>query len=317
MLADREHSTPLAAGTSIAQLYQNVRKRFRNAGIETADLDARVLICAIAGVELEQFIANPERAVSNEACQLLDDYCARRELGEPVARILGVREFWSLPYALNEATLVPRPDTEILVEAAIEILRGLPANKPRIADLGTGSGCILISILHACPDAAGIGVDISERALIAARSNAKLSGVAERATFQCGSWVEPLEGWYDMVVANPPYIPTGELARLPAEVSGYDPSLALDGGPDGLEAYREIAKGVSKILKSDGAVLLEVGQGQAEDVAEIMRQHDFSVDDQNREDGANKLKTGFRKDLAGINRVVVCRKNSVSGASKK
>jgi len=288
----------------IAAAYRQLRDRFRAAGIDSADLDARLLICSAAGLRFEDFVGEPDRPVPSGVMARIESYSRRRLTGEPVARILGVREFWSATIELNEATLVPRPETETLVEAAVGYLRGWAFEDPRIADLGTGSGCILISILKELPRASGIGVDISERALEAARRNATAVGVASRTDFVCGSWTQPLHETFDLVVANPPYIPSGEIASLGPEVALFDPPAALDGGGSGLEAYRAIAGQVSNILKPRGVLMLEVGAGQAGSVLQIMEENGLIPGLSASADGDAVV----RNDLIGIERVVACRK---------
>ena len=198
-----------------------------------------------------------------------DDMVERRARHEPVSRILGEREFWSMPFGLNEATLDPRPDSETLVEVAARILHEKP--KPRILDLGTGSGCLLLALLYEVPDATGLGIDIAPRAVEQAEANAKRLELADRARFEVGNWLDNVEGKFDVVLSNPPYIPSGDIPGLMPEVRDHDPRRALDGGADGLDIYRLLTSRVRAVLKPDGFLMFEVGQGQAEDVASICR----------------------------------------------
>ncbi len=233
------------------------------AGIAEAEGDARFLLLGLLGLETRDLVLDGDRPLG-EAASRLAPALARRRDGEPVARILGAWEFWGLPFALAPETLVPRPDTETVVEAALSALPNRRAEL-RILDLGTGSGCILVALLSELPRAVGLGIDRSPAALRVARDNAAANGAGGRALFACGDWCDPLGGPFDLVVSNPPYIATGEIAGLDREVAGHDPLAALDGGADGLEAYRRIlgALGAGKHLRRGAPVVLEVGYDQA------------------------------------------------------
>lgn len=294
------HNQPAAdvagsAALSRADVYRELRNDFRGADIPTADLDARILLCAALNISHENFVLYPDQPVDKKAQIGVSKYRERRLKGEPVARLLGNQEFWSMSFVVNDATLVPRPDTEILVEVAVDLLRASKSDAPQIVDLGTGTGCILISILQEIPDATGHGVDISERAIAAATENARRNGVAARTRFSCGSWLEPIDRPVDLVVSNPPYIPSSEIEHLAKEVSIYDPRLALNGGDDGLDAYRQIGLQASHKMKSGGKLLLEIGSDQAGSVDAIMKSY-----------GLTRLQ-GHRPytDLSGIERVLV------------
>ena len=227
---------------------------FREAGIQTAALDARLLVCAACGLSHEQFVAEPARSVSGREEALIAHYGARRLAGEPVSRLLGVREFWGLTFELGPDTLDPRADTETLVRAALELCReGTGGAAPRLLDLGTGSGCILISLLHELPGASGVGVDRAAGAVRVARHNARRLGVADRAAFHCGSWGEALSARFDLLLCNPPYVATGEIAGLDAGVARHDPRAALDGGGDGLACHRQIAPRLVRLLAPGGS----------------------------------------------------------------
>jgi release factor glutamine methyltransferase len=213
-----------------------------------------------------------------------------------VAGILGTKEFHGLSFALNEATLVPRPETEILVDAALDMAGTRAGRAFRICDLGTGSGAILIALLSELDHATGVGVDISGPALDMALANARRHGVADRTRFIHGDFSMPLDGRFDMVVANPPYIAHSDLARLQPDVRDYDPALALDGGPDGLAAFRIIAARLPALLKPGGTALVEVGAGQGDSVAALITGQGLEI-------------RAIRPDLAGIGRVVVAEKS--------
>jgi release factor glutamine methyltransferase len=222
----------------------------------------------------------------------LAGFAERRLSGEPVARILGHKEFYGLDFALNAATLVPRPETELLVELALEALKGIEA--PLILDLGTGSGCVAIAILVHAPNARAIATDVSPEAIAAAEENAGRHLVSDRIEFRSGSWCRPLrpDDRFDVIVSNPPYVETDIIEQLQPEVSDHDPRLALDGGEDGLVAYRLIAAGVPGRLKPGGPLMVEVGSEQGLEVGAILSTAGFAGVD-------------IRKDLAGLDRVVI------------
>ncbi len=209
----------------------------------------------------------PERPLADHAAARLRDATARRAARVPLAHILGIREFWSLPFRVTRDVLVPRPDSETLVAAALDA--GLP-DGARLLDLGTGSGCLLLALLHERPDWTGVGVDRSPAALAVAQENARALGLADRAGFVAGDWTAPLASRFDAILSNPPYVRSADLATLDPEVRDHDPALALDGGADGLEAYRRIVAEVPRLLRAGGRLGLEVGGGQAAAVSGLM-----------------------------------------------
>jgi release factor glutamine methyltransferase len=222
----------------------------------------------------------------------LDSLALRRLNGEPVSRIIGEREFWGLKFALNEATLDPRPETELLVGDAIAFAE--QKRSPKLIDLGTGSGAIAIAILSALPKAKAIATDISEDALAAAKKNAERHGVAGRIEFKQGAWwaAVPHTEVFDLIVSNPPYIASGQIETLQPEVRLFDPKAALDGGWDGLECYRAIASQAARRLSPEGLVLLEIGSNQAETVSRIFSRAGFQ-------------RVEVQKDLSGLDRLVL------------
>ena len=268
----------------------------REAGIETPELDARVLLCHAAGLSHETYIARARERLPADAAPRLQQAIARRLDREPVTRITGVREFYGRGFILGKDTLDPRPDTETLIEAALDIVRqrGRQEKPLKLLDLGTGTGCILVTLLAELPHAAGLGTDLSQGALAVAAANARAHGAGRRATFVAADWLDGVAGKFDLVLSNPPYISTGKLAGLAQEVAAYDPRLALDGGPDGLDAYRRIAMGVRDILTEDGRLLVEIGPGQGKDVAAIFTHAGLTLE---RGEG--------RRDLAGRPRVII------------
>ncbi len=291
--------TDSVAGQSIETARRALAARFEAAGIDSAALDARMLTGAVLGFDLTGLIAHGSRQLTREDAARLDAFAQRRLTGEPVARILGTKEFWGLPLKLSAETLVPRPDTETVVEAALDILRaeGRAKASLRIADLGTGSGAILLALLSELPNATGVGTDLSAAALDTAKANAQALGVVPRADFILCDYAESLTGSFDLMVSNPPYVRRADIASLAPEVRDHDPHLALDGGDDGLKAYRRIAPQAERLLSSHGLLVLEVGQGQAGDVVRLVAAAGLTV--------ASPPKT----DLAGIGRAVIARKS--------
>lgn len=249
--------------------------RLRQAGLPTPDLDARILVQAVTGATGIDMLREPGTLMRAEEEKRLGDFERRRLAREPVSRILGLREFWGLPFCLSGATLDPRADSETLIEVSLSLLKGRHA--PRLLDLGTGSGCLLLALLHERPDAVGIGIDISQGALDVARENAARLGLGARASFQRGDWAAGLDEQFDLVISNPPYIVSGEIAALDEEVRGHDPRLALDGGHDGLDAYRALAAALPDILTPGGHGVIELGEGQAEPVRHLMEAVELSV----------------------------------------
>lgn len=241
-------------------------------GVEDAGRDARLLVAAASGYTTADIIAHPERPLSDAVRARLAGMLERRSAFEPVSRILGEREFYGRRFALSAATLDPRPDSETLIEAALGIVdREGWRDKPiRILDVGTGTGCLLLTLLAELPMATGLGTDISREALATAAANADTLGLAERSAFELHDVLDGIAGSFDLVISNPPYIASGEIAGLSREVREFDPHAALDGGTDGLDIYREIAAGLDRVMR--GWVVLEVGAGQSEDVALVLQQ---------------------------------------------
>ena len=259
---------------SVGEAVQRLTQAFKAAGLETPELDARILVCEGAGVPREALLTSSGSMVDAEAQRRIESYRMRRLAREPVARIVGRRAFGGLMLELGPATLDPRPDTETLVDVALELVRqgAVPGGQaPRILDLGTGTGAILIAMLAELPHASGVGTDIVPEALAIARRNAERHGVAERGTFLRSDWLQDVTGQFDLIVSNPPYIASDEIDGLEPEVARYDPRLALDGGADGLAAYRVILEGAGRVLRPDGWVVLEVGAGAAQAVLDLCR----------------------------------------------
>ena len=275
---------PLATGFDSGHSIESARRalaaRLQSAGIEEPGLDARLLVGAALRLDLTGIVTQAARQLTPEEAARLEAYAQRRLAHEPVARILGAREFWGLPFQLSEATLVPRPDTETVVELALEIFRerAVSERRPLIADIGTGSGAILLALLHEIPDAFGVGTDLSLTALSTAKANAAALGLADRAAFVACSYAAALHGLFDLIVSNPPYIRSADIAGLAIEVREHDPRLALDGGSDGLDAYRALIPQSAAVLAPGGALVLEAGQGQSAAIETLMTGSALTVD---------------------------------------
>lgn len=282
-------------GPTVRDLRRRLAAALAAAGMDTPELDARLLAAAALGCAPAELITRDAHAVPAPAGAVAGAFLARRLAGEPVARILGRREFWSLDLSLSPDTLVPRPDTETVVEAALAACpdRAAPL---RILDLGTGSGAILAALLAERPAACGVGVDRAEGAARTARDNLAQTGVGSRAGVVVGDWGAALGCRFDLVVSNPPYIPRGALAGLAPEVRRFDPVLALDGGDDGLDAYRAIAAALPRLLVPGGVAVLELGAGQEADVAGLLRAAGLEVP------------AAARRDLGGIGRALIARR---------
>jgi release factor glutamine methyltransferase len=252
---------------------RQLAERLRNGAIDSAELDARLLTGEVLGLDLTGLIAAANRPLTPDESDRLESFARRRLGGEPVARIVGHKEFWGLSLKLSPATLVPRPDTETLVELALEILRDTgAADRPlRIADLGTGSGAILLALLSELPQALGVGTDISTDALQTAEANAARAGLSDRTSFVTCDYAGGLSGAFDLIVSNPPYIRSADIAGLAAEVGKHDPLAALDGGPDGLDAYRALIPQAACLLAPGAALVVEAGLGQSGDIEALMK----------------------------------------------
>ena len=281
-------------GPSIESARRTLAAQLKSAGDDEAELDARILLGAALNLDLTGIIAQASRKLTPAEAALLAQYARRRIAGEPVARILGQKEFWGLPLQLSPATLVPRPDTETVVELALQLLRagGELDRSLRIADLGTGSGAILLALLSELPAAKGFGTDISEEALQTAAANAARAGLSDRATFIACDYASGLAGLFDLIVSNPPYIRSSDIAGLAAEVANHDPLAALDGGADGLDAYRTLIPQAARLLAPGAVLVVEAGQGQSGLIEALMTAAGLTP------------ATAPKADLAGIPRAV-------------
>jgi len=268
------------ASSTLRQAFVAAARILREAGIDTPELDARLLLRHATEVTQEDLLARPESMLAPESAARLEAAIARRVEREPVSRIIGMREFYGREFLIDRHTLDPRPDTETLIEAALETVEryGWREKPLSLLDLGTGTGCILLTLLAELPKAHGVGTDVSEAALALASENARRLGLESRASFAAADWLDGIEGEFDLVLANPPYIASGEIAGLAREVKDYDPLLSLDGGADGLDAYRRIAAKAAGILRRGGHLVVEIGASQADAVLGLFRAAGLGVD---------------------------------------
>jgi len=283
-------ATPDFLRTS-GRVYRDVVARFREAGIETPELDARLLLSAATGIDDVRLIADPDVVIETGPLAKLKTLVEGRLAGKPVSRLIGTREFWGLDFTLSAATLDPRPDSETLVELVLANVADKNAAL-RVLDFGTGSGCLLLAMLSELSGAEGVGIDCSQEAVTMARQNAAKLGLDDRALFQTGNWGEGLEVPFDIIVSNPPYIPSADIESLSPEVREHDPERALDGGVDGLDAYRCVFPEMQRLLADDGIGVVEFGIGQFEDVGDIAQDAGLDV-------------YGVATDLGGVQRVLM------------
>lgn len=273
-----------AAIKSIAEVIHQV-------AASAAYQEAKLLVLHVTDLRPEEFLLNPETILTPAQYQHLEELAHKRALGMPLSKVLGRREFWSLSFKVTPDTLDPRPDSETLIET-------ICASRPdfthayKILDLGTGSGCLLLSLLHQYPNATGVGVDLSQPVLKVAAENAHDLGLEDRATWVHANWCEGLEGTYDIIISNPPYITEAEFQTLEKTVKDYDPYSALVSGPTGLEDYKKIISSVDKRLANDGIFAIEIGINQEQSVSKILTEYGFKT-------------LEIRKDLAGIPRCIL------------
>lgn len=275
---------------TVAEATRAAAARLTAAGVAEARLESRVLAGEAFGLSCEGLLARGDQDARPEHLARLDNLLARRIGGEPTARLLGRQEFWSLEFGLGPETLIPRGDSETLVEAALAGIQHHDAPL-RLIDFGTGSGCLLLALLSELPNATGLGIDASAETLAVAARNAERLGLAARAAFQLGDWGQGLVGPFDLIVSNPPYIRDGDIAGLATEVARFEPRRALAGGSDGLDCYRALAPDIAGLLAPGGLAVLEIGQGQADEVEAILA-------------AAGLKPAGRRPDLAGIDRAI-------------
>jgi release factor glutamine methyltransferase len=283
----------LQAARTIAAARKALTDMFRDAGLDSPDADARLLIAEALDIGRTELMVNGDRAVMPDQVRAIDALAQRRLAREPVARILGRKEFWSLPLQVSTAVLVPRPETETIVEAALDFIvrGGLRMEVLRILDVGTGSGALILALLKELEHARGTATDISAAALAVARANAESLDLAARCNFVECNIADGVAGPFDLIVSNPPYIVQAEIATLEPEVRDHDPKLALDGGSDGLDAYRAIARDALRLLAPGGRLIVELGAGQEQAVRALFSDVGLKV-------------IAVRADLAGIPRAL-------------
>jgi release factor glutamine methyltransferase len=312
----------------LAEFLKDALEKLKQASVANPQLDARLLAGYALDLDRAQMLSQSQRILMPEECGLIESLLTRRAAGEPVARIIGHREFWGLNFGLNEATLEPRPDSETLIEAILSSFRRTPESsasdsehmsqtafqfeplldscradsrrwipafagmtKTRILDLGTGTGCLLLSLLHELPTATGIGIDINPRAVDQASKNAAALNLDNRAEFRTGEWLNGIAEKFDIIISNPPYIPTPIIPTLMREVRDYDPLPALDGGADGLAPYRLLIPKLPAVMNPGALAAFEVGRGQARQVEDLFQQNGFT-------------NIAVRRDLSGVERCV-------------
>jgi len=275
---------------TLGAVLRDAAARLSASDIPSAALDGRLLICRALGINETTIVGHPERTVSIDECARIDAAVNRRCAREPLAHIVGEKEFWSLNFHVSASVLTPRPDTETLIEA---VLSARPDSQEalRILDLGTGSGCILLTLLSEYPNACGVGIDISPDAIEVAGTNARTLGLQGRSAFVCANWCDPLNARFDVIVSNPPYIPENDIQNLEPEVAAFEPLGALTGGKDGLDAYRTLADLMPRFLKNQGLAAFEIGMGQSNAVVTLLKDAGLSA-------------LNVRRDLAGVERVI-------------
>ncbi len=268
-------------------------EELKQAGITSNVLDARLLLEYVLDASREELVRNPARVLLSEDVEFFRELVKQRAGGEPVAKIIGFKEFWGLAFKTTKDTLDPRPDSETLIEAVLKYFKD-KNKKYRFLDFGTGGGCLLLALLYEYPNATGVGIDISFDAMEVAKENADALGLRDRCTFVFSSWGEGISGKFDLIISNPPYIKTADIPSLAPEVSIFDPYVALDGGEDGLKEYRNLAYYLPELLEKGGYVMLEIGAGQGSDVENIITAQ-----------GLTSLSR--EKDLTGTERCLVAR----------
>jgi release factor glutamine methyltransferase len=289
-------------GETVGAFLCQAGQMLRAAAIENPRLEARLLLGHAMGATPEQLLRDPRAPVPTEAAVRFRAALAARLDATPVAHILGSQGFWTLDLAVSPATLIPRPDSEALVEAALDLFPD-PAAPLRVLDLGTGTGCLLLAVLAERPQAFGVGVDLVPEAAALAAANACRNGLADRSAFLAGDWAAALSGRFDLVLSNPPYIESAAIAGLMPEVARHEPRSALDGGADGLDAYRLLVAALPGLLAPGGAAVIELGIGQRAVVEDLAR-------------GGGLTPAGARADLGGIPRALVLRPGSAPGQKK-
>jgi release factor glutamine methyltransferase len=261
---------------TLGSVYRYLIRELSLSKIENPQLEARILLAFASGVKQTRIIGYPEDKLDNSIISNLEKIMARRKTGEPIAYITGVKEFWSLNFNVTKETLIPRPDSETIVQSVLDTITN-HMDHISILDLGTGSGCLLLALLSELPKAIGVGIDISSRSCKIAKKNAKELGLNNRAKFYQGNWMEGIHDQFDIIVTNPPYVAEPDMEFLDREIRLFEPHLALSGGPDGVAAYRLIAKESITRLKTAGILVVEIGINQAQSIRDIFVQNGLKI----------------------------------------
>jgi release factor glutamine methyltransferase len=257
----------------LSDLQTAITKKLFDSGIETSSLDSRIILKEVFCFDEKELILNSQLIVTKNKISEADKILARRISGEPVSKIFGKRDFYKSTFLISEDVLDPRPETELIIEIANNFI--LDKGYKNFIDLGTGSGCIILSILKDNKSLRAIGIDISNKAINIAQKNCSNLNLEKQATFLVSNWLSKVSGSYDLIISNPPYIPSKDVDALSANVKNYDPLISLDGGEDGLKCYRQIAEDINRVIGKNGRVVLEIGYNQAEDVIKIFESKDF------------------------------------------
>lgn len=278
--------TAIPESWTVARLLEWTTGRFKERGIDSPRLEAEILLACALGIRRIDLYVRHDQIVDDAGRARFRDMVRRRQEGCPTAHIVGKKEFYSLDFAVSPATLIPRPDTELLVDEALR--QAKPLTDPLIADIGTGTGCVAVALAHRLPKARIVAVDISPEALETARGNATRLGVADRVDFRLGDLLAPLAGLRpDLIVSNPPYIPTNDIAGLDPGVRDHEPALALDGGPDGLRVIERLAEQALSLLAPGGRLLVEIGAGQEEGTRGVLTRAGFTVESVRKDGGGH------------------------------
>lgn len=288
---------------SIAETVASVSHALAAVGVPEPRREAELILGHALGLSRARVLGYGERRLAPEERWAVEALAVRRSRREPMAYLLGRREFWSLDFCVTRDTLIPRPESETLIETALDLIEDRNA-RLRVLDLGTGSGCLLLALLSELPNVRGVGVEISGRACRIAQANAEALGLAERARFLVGDWGEALVERFDVIVANPPYVPEEEAERLEPEITRFEPASAVFGGPDGLAAYRALAPHLARLLAPDGFGLVELGAGQGSDVTGILDAHGLAL-------------RSSRRDLGGRERCLVVGRLDQEGEDRR
>ena len=257
----------------LSDLQTAITKKLFDSGIETSSLDSRIILKEVFCFDEKELILNSQSMVTKNKISEVDKILVRRISGEPVSKIFGKRDFYESIFLISEDVLDPRPETELIIEIANNFI--LDKGYKNFIDLGTGSGCIILSILKDNKSLRAIGIDISNKAINIAQKNCSNLNLEKQATFLVSNWLSKVSGSYDLIISNPPYIPSKDVDTLSANVKNYDPLISLDGGEDGLKCYRQIAEDINRVIGKNGRVVLEIGYNQAEDVIKIFESKDF------------------------------------------